>query len=323
MLFDKRVELKPWEYPEFNDYKDAIRHSYWIHTEFNVDEDIQDFRTQVSEAEQTAIKNSMLAIAQIEVAVKTFWGDLYKRIPKPEAGSVGYTFAESEVRHHDAYSFLLERLGLNYEFERIHKIPAMIDRIDYLQDYIDLKKSKEDKDFSMAVLLFSIFIEHISLFSQFLIMMSFNREKNLFKGISNIVEATSKEEQIHGQFGTYVINVLQKEYPEWFEGDFEEHVQAAALKAFKAENKVIDWIFEDGELDFLPKNTVREFLKHRFNTALENVGVESIFEVDEEEVDKTLWFDEEVVAGKQYDFFYKRPTSYSKKMKSITENDLF
>jgi len=175
----------------------------------------------------------------------------------------------------------------------------------------------------MAVLLFSIFIEHISLFSQFLIMMSFNREKNLFKGISNIVEATSKEEQIHGQFGTYVINVLQKEYPEWFEGDFEEHVQAAALKAFKAENKVIDWIFEDGELDFLPKNTVREFLKHRFNTALENVGVESIFEVDEEEVDKTLWFDEEVVAGKQYDFFYKRPTSYSKKMKSITENDLF
>jgi hypothetical protein len=26
----------------------------------------------------------MIAIAQIEVAVKTFWGDLYKRLPKPE-----------------------------------------------------------------------------------------------------------------------------------------------------------------------------------------------------------------------------------------------
>ena len=53
----------------------------------------------------------MLAISQIEVAVKSFWGDLYHRIPKPEIGSVGSTFAESEVRHADAYSHLLEILG--------------------------------------------------------------------------------------------------------------------------------------------------------------------------------------------------------------------
>jgi ribonucleoside-diphosphate reductase beta chain len=49
----------------------------------------------------------------------------------------------------------------------------------------------------MSVLLFSLFIEHVSLFSQFLIMMSFNQYKNMLKGISNVVEATSKEEQIH------------------------------------------------------------------------------------------------------------------------------
>ena len=34
----------------------------------------------------------MLAISQIEVAVKTFWGDIYKRMPKPEIGNVGATF---------------------------------------------------------------------------------------------------------------------------------------------------------------------------------------------------------------------------------------
>ena len=48
----------------------------------------------------------MLAISQIEVAVKSFWGDIYHKIPKPEVGAVGATFAEreSEVRHTDAYS---------------------------------------------------------------------------------------------------------------------------------------------------------------------------------------------------------------------------
>ena len=55
----------------------------------------------------------MLAISQIEIAVKTFWGDIYKRMPKPEIGNVGATFAESEVRHADAYSHLIQLLGLN------------------------------------------------------------------------------------------------------------------------------------------------------------------------------------------------------------------
>jgi ribonucleoside-diphosphate reductase beta chain len=30
----------------------------------------------------------MLAIAQIEVTVKSFWGNIYKRMPKPEIAAV-------------------------------------------------------------------------------------------------------------------------------------------------------------------------------------------------------------------------------------------
>ena len=106
-IFEKRISLKPYEYPQLYEYVPAIRHSYWIHSEFNFTSDIQDFKTHLSETEKSAIKNSMLAISQIEVAVKSFWGDMYHKIPKPEVGAVGATFAESEVRHTDAYSHLL------------------------------------------------------------------------------------------------------------------------------------------------------------------------------------------------------------------------
>ena len=68
-IFEKRINLKPYEYPELNEYVAAIRHSYWIHTEFNFTSDIQDFKTGLSEVERSAIKNTMLAISQIEVAV--------------------------------------------------------------------------------------------------------------------------------------------------------------------------------------------------------------------------------------------------------------
>ena len=89
-IFKKRVYLKPYEYPELYEYVSAIRHSYWIHTEFNFVGDVQNFKVNVDEKERNAIKNAMLAIAQIEVAVKTFWGDIYKKIPKPEMVCLTY-----------------------------------------------------------------------------------------------------------------------------------------------------------------------------------------------------------------------------------------
>jgi ribonucleoside-diphosphate reductase beta chain len=102
-IFKKRTQLKPYEYPELYEYVNAVRHSYWIHTEFNFVGDVQNFKVNVDDKERNVIQNAMLAIAQIEVAVKTFWGDVYKKMPKPEIGAVGATFAESEVRHTDAY----------------------------------------------------------------------------------------------------------------------------------------------------------------------------------------------------------------------------
>jgi ribonucleoside-diphosphate reductase beta chain len=322
-IFKPRVNILPYEYPSLLAYKDAIRHSYWIDTEFNFTTDIDDFKTKVSDSEREVIKRAMLAIAQIEVNVKTFWADMYKRMPITEVGDVGMTFAESEVRHKDAYARLIRILGLEDEFQHVIEIPAIKDRIAYLSKYLDGTRSKDDKMYTKSVLLFSLFIEHVSLFSQFLIMMSFNKEKNLFKGISNVVEATSKEEEIHGNFGSEIINIIKRENPEWFDEEFDKLVYSACKKAYKAEVKILEWIFEKGELEFLSKNTIEQFIQNRFNNSLQRIGMEPVFEVDFSEVEKTLWFDVEITSTKEGDFFYKKSIDYNKKSKSITEDDLF
>ena len=184
-IFERRITLKPYEYPELYEYVDAIRHSYWIHSEFNFTSDIQDFKTHLTNIEKNAIKNAMLAISQIEVAVKSFWGDIYHKIPKPEVGSVGATFAESEVRHTDAYSHLLEILGLNTEFKNLKKNPVIMKRVRYLDGALVSSKSDSNKEYTESVLLFSLFIEHVSLFSQFLIIMAFNKQ---YYTLPNIVK---------------------------------------------------------------------------------------------------------------------------------------
>ena len=565
-IFEKRINILPYEYPSLLAYKNAIRHSYWIHDEFNFTTDIDDYRTKISHEEREVIKRTMLAIAQIEVNVKTFWADLYKRMPITEIGDVGMTFAEchgegteiltpkgwvnfkdidanteviqydletntmtsvlpsniinesykgkmyrienqtynalltpnhniyyknrsgnivkkaikdinafssdmklpfsgkfvnegvdelsledkinignfdwvdlsdksekwcnsfiyeltklegskldsetqngdyiikhqtisklfadklqvigifagyvvditndkdiynvsfvktntfssitdkptiedydgniycvtvptgcivtryndkvlisgnSEVRHKDAYAQLLRILGLENEFQTVIEIPAIKNRISYLAKYLDGTRSKENKMYTKSVLLFSLFIEHVSLFSQFLIMMSFNKEKNLFKGISNVVEATSKEEEIHGNFGSELINIIKEENPEWFDEEFEALIVSACHKAYAAECGILDWIFENGELSFLSKDTIKHFIQNRFNNSLNRIGMKPVFEVDFTEIEKTLWFDVEILSTKEGDFFYKKSVDYNKKSKSITEDDLF
>lgn len=322
-IFKKRTNLRPEEYPELSAYVDAVRHSYWVHSEFNFTSDVQDFMVGLTEVEKSAVERAMLAISQIEIAVKTFWGDIYKKMPKPEIGNVGATFAESEVRHADAYSHLLKILGLNHKFETLLEVPAIRRRIKYLEKSIANTKALENKDYFESVILFSMFVENVSLFSQFLVIMSFNKAKTALKGISNAVEATSKEEKIHAEFGFDLVNLIKKENPSWWTDQLVEDIVDATLDAYDAETEIIEWIFEKGDLEFLTKEQTLEFIKNRFNSSLQAIGIEEVFTIDKALLKQTEWFDDEILTSKHTDFFNKRSINYSKRQKSITEDDLF
>ena len=322
-VFDKRINFKPLEYPELYDYIDAINHSYWVFKEYNYEGDIHDYHTKLLESEKSAVKNAMLAITQIEVNVKRFWGNLYNQFPKPEFDALGSTFAESEVRHSRAYGNLLEIMGLNHEFEKLIENPVIQGRIDYLSKYLKYAGSNNKELYTLTLALFSLFVENCSLFPQFLIIKSFNKEKKLFKGIDNVIQATQKEEQLHAMAGAYIINLIKKENPEWFNEDFYHTIKLACKKAYEAEEKIIDWIFEKGELAFLSKQVVLEFTKDRFNQSMEMIGCEPIFETNKDILKHTEWFNVETISETHTDFFWKTPTNYSKKTQSITSEDLF
>ena len=76
-------------------------------------------------------------------------------------------------------------------------------------------------------------------------------------------------------------------------------------------------------MDFLTKEQTLEFIKHRFNESLNAIGIDGVFSVDEKILETTEWFDDEILTTKHTDFFNKRSINYSKKQKSITEDDLF
>lgn len=322
-IFDKRVAFKPFEYPELIEYKNAINHSYWLVSEWNFISDIQDFNVKLNDRERAVLKNAMLAISQIEVSVKKFWTKLGDRFPKAEFEQVGVTFGESEVRHADAYSHLLQVLGLNDDFAQLLQNPVIQGRVDYLTKYLKGASDNSNENYTLTLTLFSIFIENVSLFSQFVVIKSFNKYMNCLKDIDNVVQATQKEEAIHALLGVYIIKQVQKEFPEWFNEDFYAKLYRACKKAYEAECNIVDWIFQEGDLTFLKKDVVKEFVKKRFNDSLKMIGGEEVFEIDAEKFSVLKWFDDEIYAEVNTDFFHKKPVTYSKKVKSIKAEDLF
>jgi ribonucleoside-diphosphate reductase beta chain len=322
-IFDFRQNYKPFEYPEVLQFTDAINKSFWVHSEVDFTADLQDFHSHLNFAEQQAIKKSLLAIAQIEVSVKTFWGNLYLHLPKPEFNGLGSTFAECEFRHSEAYSRLLEVLGYSSEFEKILDIPAIKKRIQYLGAALKNAKSDEPQEYITSLVLFTILIENVSLFSQFAIILYFTRFKGYMKNTSNIIAWTSVDEQLHANAGIYIINQIKKEFPEYLDIEKEAQIQEIVKESLLIESEILDWIFEDGELEKISKNDILNFMKYRIDDSLSKIGLSKIYNVSEADYVPMQWFEEEVFANSLDDFFAKRPVDYTKHDKSITAMDLF
>jgi ribonucleotide reductase beta subunit family protein with ferritin-like domain len=59
------------------------------------------------------------------------------------------------------------------------------------------------------------------------------------------------------------------------------------------------------------------------NESIKQIGGNDVFEIDQDKISELQWFEDEIHADVNTDFFYKRPVSYSKKLQAITAGDLF
>ena len=51
--------------------------------------------------------------------------------------------------------------------------------------------------------------------------------------------------------------------------------------------------------------------------------MDKLFEINNDLLESTQWFEVEITSTKEGDFFYKKQIDYNKKSKSITVDDLF
>lgn len=311
-IFDSRENIKPYEYPQLIEFVNAIDDSFWTVRKFDFERDVKDFKYNLSDAERSFCERAMLAISQVENTVKSFFGRLDMRLPKPEISFVGAKFAANETTHSLAYSQSLDVLGLNEDFKKLLEVPAMQGRVAYLKKYLGGLNSRSNKEFTKSLILFTLLIENISLYAPFYLMTAIKKNTGKMKSVGKVVSATIREEQLHSLFGATLIKIIRKENPDWFDAEMEEKIRRNIRKAVKCEIEVINWMFENGETDYLKKEYVVEFLKYRANNSLALIDYAPEYELNEDLLQHSKYIDVMQKSQSDFDFFDDLSTDYNK-----------
>jgi ribonucleoside-diphosphate reductase beta chain len=323
MIFEEQISRKPNTYPWTEEYIEAMHNGFWTDKEFSFKSDVQQFKVNLSDQEREIVIRTLSAIGQIEVAVKTFWAKLGENLPHPSLQDLGYVMANVEVIHNNAYERLISVLGLENVFEENLKLDWIQGRVNYLRKYTHRFYKDSKKQYLYALILFTLFVENVSLFSQFYVINWFARFKNVLKDTDQQVKYTRNEENLHALVGIKIINTIRKEYPELFDAELENKILLEAGEAFKSESKIVDWMVNGIKEEGLDANILKEFIKNRINESLSQIGFRKAFEVNNELLKSTKWFEEELLGNNMTDFFHSRPVEYSKKNQSFNEDDLF
>ena len=322
-IFTEQVSRKPNRYPWTDQFIEAMHNGFWTDKEFSFKSDIQQFKVELTDQEREIIVRTLSAIGQIEVAVKTFWAKLGENLPHPSLCDLGYVMANVEVIHNNAYERLLQILGLEDIFEENLKLQWIQGRVKYLRKYTHKFYKDSKKQYLYALILFTLFVENVSLFSQFYIINWFARNKNVLKDTDQQVKYTRNEENIHALVGIKIINTIREECPELFDDELEERILHEAGEALDAESKIVDWMVNGYEEAELNAKLLKGFIKNRIISSLDQIGFKAPFKVDNDALESTMWFEEELMGNNMADFFHTRPTEYSKKNQSFDEDDLF
>lgn len=323
MIFEEQISRKPNLYPWTEQFIESMHNGFWTDKEFSFKSDVQQFKVKLTDQEKEIVVRTLSAIGQIEIAVKTFWAKLGENLPHPALQDLGYVMANTEVIHNNAYERLITTLGLEDVFEKNLKLDWIQGRVRYLKKYTHRFYKDSKKQYLYALILFTLFVENVSLFSQFYVINWFARFKNVLKDTDQQVKYTRNEENIHALVGIKIINTIRSEYPDLFDDELVEKVISEAQEAYESEAKIIDWMVNGIQEEGLSAVVLKEFVKNRINDSLKQIGFKKAFDVDKKLLSSTTWFEEELLGNNMTDFFHSRPVEYSKKNQSFTEDDLF
>lgn len=313
-LMTPRATYAPFEYEQAYRYWELQQQSHWLHTEIAMASDINDWKLNLTDGERNVIGQILKGFTQSEVFIQEYWSQMVaKWFKKPEIQMMSASFASMESVHAVSYAYLNDSLGLTDFAAFLHE-PTAKAKIDRLME----TKGKSKEEIARSLAIFSAFNEGVNLFSSFAVLLNFSRF-NKMKGLGQIIAFSIKDESLHSEAGCWLFRTLVGEYPDIFTDELKQSIYQAARDTVSLEDSFIDKAFELGDIEGLSSKDLKQFIRYRTNTKLNDLGLKQNWKnIDREALERLSWFD--VLSGgvSHSDFFASRVSDYSKGNSNFT-----
>ena len=307
-LKDSRLQFKPFEYDWCYETWLSHEESHWLFSEISMQNDIRNWNNDLTEYEKNVVGKILKGFAITEVFVGDYWTTFVATVfPKPEIIAMCNSFGARESIHAISYNHLNDCLDLN-DFEAFLADETTMNKLEVL---MQADKNDSDENIARSLALFSACAEGIQLFSSFAILMSFG-EANMLKGVVNIMNWSSKDENLHSTAGTRLFREFIAENPHIWTNTLKQDIYDGVDLALVHEFNFIDSVFEGGCLKNLNKEQLKNYMYSRANLKLCELLLESKYEVDQNLLNEMSWFRTMIQGEGDVDFFDSKSVNYSK-----------
>lgn len=311
-LLGSRVSYKPFSYPWAIEGYDQMQSMHWLIEEIPLAEDIVDWNKKLTPEEKNLLTQILLFFTQQDCDVASAY--LKKYIPAfgghPEIAMMLSAFATSECNHQKAYSMLLDTLGFpESAFSAFQDYAEMKEKHEYLfEDRMKKLGLSKKEALALDVAVFSGGAEGTQLFASFAMLLSFNN-RGLLKGTGTVVEWSVKDENLHVEYMSKLFKVFIEENPKIWTDEFKRHIYQTFREIVDLEDKFIDLAFEQGPIEGITPESVKEYVRYIADRRLNQLGLKSNYGIDK---NPFPWLDDMLALPVHTNFFEGRATEYSK-----------
>jgi len=312
---DSYVERYDWAI-KAADEQQAI---FWPAAELGVEEDENDFKVNLNEAERHGVLVAQAIITQYELMIggDELWGGKIARMfPRPEIQRMAACFANVELGSHAPFYAIGNKVMGNHtdEFYSSWKSdPVLADRIAFTEQMVS-------SDDALEVTAALAIKEGVTLFSILGFFKGFNvRGFNFIPHFVSGIDGSTKDENFHSLASAKLFNVCKAERIAAGNHTPEQET-ALRLKivkmledAYAHDARITRKMFEIPGNRVVTEQEVLDFLQDRVNEVAKRLGLRQVFQRELGSI--SGWFYDQLNTKKISDFFATTQLQYRKDYK--------
>jgi ribonucleoside-diphosphate reductase beta chain len=231
---------------------------HWLPAEISLSDDIRDYNLTLTLSERNLITHIFRLFTENDSEVENAYIDKYLPYFKPtEVRMMLLSFANMESIHMNAYSYLLDTLGLpEIEYSKFLDYKEMTDKVELMK----LFDTSTRQNMALTLAFFAAFVEGLQLFASFAILLNFPRFNKL-KGMGQIVTFSVRDETAHVENMIYLYKTFCQEFKAEIDKlELERNIVDICAKVVENEDRFIDLAFELGDIEGLSSEDVKSYI---------------------------------------------------------------